>query len=350
MSGDRVSLPFDKNTFESVVILSGVEGMKNPKEYYREIWRVLKPGGKSFTFFSSKPLFLSDGTDVIKMWDTMSDEQKIWIAGSYFHYSAVGGWENIEGWDVTGSTGQEMLTFDTDKDKEGDNRLAYAVQSSKIMSTSFEDSIADIDALSTYFKNEMLSLKNMVGDDMRFTSIRLASQYFKDDKYVPTTPLPAFDKLEQIYDIIKNVKEIVIPSPVKAMLACNLLDDWDNTPAQREALSMALGQTPPSEEFWLPIAKASMQMQAKDKIYFTVDLVAKCGKAEYADKMKEIPALLSSALDSMAERFPNEEVGKLQSFVTDLVISDYLNSDQDADKILKFVKTYPVNALQKMLK
>jgi hypothetical protein len=350
LSSGSVQLPVESNSFDNVIVLSGVEGLMNPKEYYREIWRVLKPGGRSFTFFSSKPLFLSEGTDVIKMWETMTDEQKIWIAGSYFHYSALGGWENIEGWDVTGSTGKEMLAFNVTSTEGEVSRLAYAVQSTKIEFKTMEQSTEDVDALGLYFRNQMLSLKNMVGDDRKFTSIRLASRYFKNDKYVAGKPAPPLDKLEQLYEIIKGVKEIVIPSPVKAMLACMLIDEWDNTPVQREALSMALGQVPPSQDFWLPIAKASMKMPSKEKIFFTVDLVAKYGKAEYADKMRGIPSLLNEALEAVTARFPAIDIAKQQSFVTDLVISDYLNNPkQTQENILKFVKTYPLKALAKMI-
>ena len=45
-------------------------------------------------WFSSEPNLPEKSAVPIKMWATMTLEQKIWIAGSYFHYSAVDGWDH----------------------------------------------------------------------------------------------------------------------------------------------------------------------------------------------------------------------------------------------------------------
>ena len=42
----------------------------------------------------------------------MTLEQKMQIAVSYFHYSAVDGWENIEACDVIGNSGDKTVVFD----------------------------------------------------------------------------------------------------------------------------------------------------------------------------------------------------------------------------------------------
>ena len=210
LDSNAVELPFAKESFDKVVVLSGVEGLVNPKDYFREIWKVLKPGGTCFTFFSTKPMFLEEGSNVIKMWQTMSDEQKIWIAGSYFHYSAVGGWENIEGWDVTGETGSEVMEFKFNNVTEGGEvqRLAYAVQSSKIVFPTIEESSTDVESLATYFAKQMLSLKNMVRDDQRFSALRLATRYFDNGTYVPKED-PSFSSLEKIYDVLKGTRKFL---------------------------------------------------------------------------------------------------------------------------------------------
>ena len=63
-------------------------------------------------WFSSEPNLPEKSAVPIKMWATMTLEQKIWIAGSYFHYSAVDGWENIESCDVIGNSGDKNVVFD----------------------------------------------------------------------------------------------------------------------------------------------------------------------------------------------------------------------------------------------
>ena len=83
------------NTYDAVVFSAGVEALSNPREVFRDVWRVLKPQGKCIICFAGKPNV--PDLQPIKMWTTMTDEQKIWIAGSYYQYSAGEGWENIEG-------------------------------------------------------------------------------------------------------------------------------------------------------------------------------------------------------------------------------------------------------------
>lgn len=93
--GSDVAMPFDKEAFDAVVFSTAVESLVEPRDVFREIWRVLKPGGRCIVCFSGKPNI--PDLKPIKMWTTMTEEQKIWIVGSYYQYSAAEGWENIEG-------------------------------------------------------------------------------------------------------------------------------------------------------------------------------------------------------------------------------------------------------------
>ena len=91
----EVVMPFDKEAFDTVLFSTAVESLVEPRDVFREIWRVLKPGGRCIVCFSGKPNI--PDLKPIKMWTTMTEEQKIWIVGSYYQYSAAEGWENIEG-------------------------------------------------------------------------------------------------------------------------------------------------------------------------------------------------------------------------------------------------------------
>ena len=69
---------------------------------------MVKPSGICLSWFSSEPNLSEKSAVPIKMWVTIL-EQKMWIAGSYFHYSAVDGWENIEACDVIGNSGDKKI-------------------------------------------------------------------------------------------------------------------------------------------------------------------------------------------------------------------------------------------------
>ena len=74
-------LPFESDYFDQVVFSSGVEQINKPRDFFKEVWRVLKEEGRSLICFSSSPYDFIKFP--VKIWTTMSDEQKIWIAGRF---------------------------------------------------------------------------------------------------------------------------------------------------------------------------------------------------------------------------------------------------------------------------
>ena len=81
------SLPYESNSFDYIVVSSGVEGIEDPRDLFKEIWRVLKPEGRCLISFQSKPS--SSVPKPMKMWTTMTDEQKIWIAGRFILFMTI---------------------------------------------------------------------------------------------------------------------------------------------------------------------------------------------------------------------------------------------------------------------
>lgn len=81
------SLPYESNSFDYIVVSSGVEGIEDPRDLFKEIWRVLKPEGRCLISFQSKPS--SSVPKPMKMWTTMTDEQKIWIAGRFILFMTL---------------------------------------------------------------------------------------------------------------------------------------------------------------------------------------------------------------------------------------------------------------------
>ena len=99
---------------------------------FKEFWRVVKPSG--ICMLQCEHNLPEKSAVPIKMWATMTLEQKMWIAGSYFHYSAVDGWENIESCDVIGNSGDKNVVFDALVASGG----AFIVQARKIESLTDE--------------------------------------------------------------------------------------------------------------------------------------------------------------------------------------------------------------------
>lgn len=361
LDSTKVEFPYESDSFDNVIVLSGVETLANPRDYYKEVWRVLKPGGKSMTFFTRKPLLLSEGNDVTKMWTTMNDEQKIWIAGSYFHYSAVGGWENVEGYDLLGTTG-ETMEF-TSKDGKNITEVAYAVQSSKVAMLTLEDSKGSKEALREYFVSQLLLINYVDNEDAKFVSPRLATQYFGANEATQARIIADLPKLTEIYQVLSSLTIELVPRPVKAMLGCLLLSSWNGNPTQLSALRQSLGMDTAGEEFWKPISKGIGLIPPKEKIYFAADVVAKFGRDEYKDLLMACPALLDQMVATLKERFTVKteekeelkvEEAKIQMFAADMLVSDFLVDAQEGEakkaKIMKFLTSYPLQKLEKLVK
>lgn len=80
-----VRLPFADNSFDIVTNVVSVDYLTKPLEVFREMGRVLRPGGRAYMSFSNRCF----PTKVIDIWSRTSDLEHVFIVGCYFHYSGV---------------------------------------------------------------------------------------------------------------------------------------------------------------------------------------------------------------------------------------------------------------------
>lgn len=90
-------LPFEDNTFDVITNAVSVDYLNKPLEVFREMHRVLKPGGKAYMSFSNRCF----PTKAIALWTATGDPDHVWIVGSYFHYSVPGGFTDPKCADIT---------------------------------------------------------------------------------------------------------------------------------------------------------------------------------------------------------------------------------------------------------
>ncbi|CEL99344.1 unnamed protein product [Vitrella brassicaformis CCMP3155] len=87
-------LPFDDNSFDVITNVVSVDYLNKPREVFREMYRVLKPGGLAIMSFSNRCF----PTKAIAVWLQSSDLQHCGIVGSYFRYA---NFTNIQAYDVS---------------------------------------------------------------------------------------------------------------------------------------------------------------------------------------------------------------------------------------------------------
>ena len=89
-------LEFVDNSFDLITCSLSVDYLTSPLEQFRELHRVLKPGGRACMAFTNRCY----PSKVVPMWlKPFDDYRHCRIVGQYFHYS--GGWEDLSVADVS---------------------------------------------------------------------------------------------------------------------------------------------------------------------------------------------------------------------------------------------------------
>ncbi|KAK6944839.1 Methyltransferase type 11 [Dillenia turbinata] len=93
-------LPFADNSFDIITNVVSVDYLTKPLDVFKEMCRVLKPGGLAITSFSNRCFF----TKAISIWTSTGDADHVLIVGSYFHYA--GGFEPPQAVDISPNPGR----------------------------------------------------------------------------------------------------------------------------------------------------------------------------------------------------------------------------------------------------
>ena len=84
-------LPFKAGAFDAVVLTVSVQYLTSPVDVFRDVNRVLKPGGPFLVIFSSRMFF----TKAVWIWRAGTEEERMNLVASYFRYA--GNYEDIRG-------------------------------------------------------------------------------------------------------------------------------------------------------------------------------------------------------------------------------------------------------------
>ncbi|CAN8326502.1 unnamed protein product [Cochlearia groenlandica] len=93
-------LPFEDNSFQVITNVVSVDYLTKPLVVFKEMNRVLKPGGLAIMSFSNRCFF----TKAISIWTSTGDTDHALIVGSYFHYA--GGFEPPQAVDISPNPGR----------------------------------------------------------------------------------------------------------------------------------------------------------------------------------------------------------------------------------------------------
>nr|AFK34232.1 unknown [Medicago truncatula] len=93
-------LSFEDNSFDVITNVVSVDYLTKPLDIFKEMNRILKPGGLAIMSFSNRCFF----TKAISIWTSTGDADHVMIVGSYFHYA--GGFEPPQAVDIFPNPGR----------------------------------------------------------------------------------------------------------------------------------------------------------------------------------------------------------------------------------------------------
>ncbi|KAJ8750748.1 hypothetical protein K2173_015929 [Erythroxylum novogranatense] len=93
-------LPFEDDSFDVITNVVSVDYLTKPLDIFKEMSRILKPGGLAIMSFSNRCFW----TKAISIWTSTGDADHALIVGSYFHYA--GGFEAPQAVDISPNPGR----------------------------------------------------------------------------------------------------------------------------------------------------------------------------------------------------------------------------------------------------
>lgn len=93
-------LPFEDHSFDIITNVVSVDYITKPLDVFKEMSRILKPGGLAIMSFSNRCFW----TKAISIWTSTGDADHALIIGSYFHYA--GGFEPPQAVDISPNPGR----------------------------------------------------------------------------------------------------------------------------------------------------------------------------------------------------------------------------------------------------
>eukprot|EP00613_Pedinella_sp_CCMP2098_P059065 CAMPEP_0171861104 /NCGR_PEP_ID=MMETSP0992-20121227/26882_1 /TAXON_ID=483369 /ORGANISM="non described non described, Strain CCMP2098" /LENGTH=604 /DNA_ID=CAMNT_0012483059 /DNA_START=8 /DNA_END=1820 /DNA_ORIENTATION=+ len=352
-----LKLPFEDASFDAVVCVNTMEYLTDARAVFREVYRVLKPGGVCEVLFLSQGSYEGGEEATAKYWGEFTDAQKMYVAGTFFQFTS-GGWSQLKGYDLsTISKPQEaeeeknpLVAFfkgDKEDEKNADDKGLFAVSSVKAAKPP-----ADASPMRR-MQAGLWEEYSLLPDERRLCCERLYAQYQSlkaaGDEAGSEACVNGAEELGTLYDILEPMSK-ALPVPIRALLASNIAPALASPDSDREAVLAALkeglGLTPPQDAFWKPLGEMTSELIAEDKIWLLVDFVPLFGKKEEGggsstrkQRLAEFPVALKAALECLDARFGEEdpvELGDKQLLAVELALTDFLLSPDDGESVESF--------------
>ena len=231
------------DTFDVILIANTIEFLTSPREVFKTCWKALKPGGIMMVAFSEREAMKGKFGDAqTKMWRGYNDDQHMWMAGSFFQFSAGDGWERLKGFDISPESAKKTddQNFFSKLTDQGKNNNMFVCQATK---AAVEVTI-DAENPEKSFSSLMWMTPTMESRDKMLIAPRLARafKYFKADPERQQSIQENVETLPDIYTALIKMDQFSFPFALQATLAADLVTDPDFTANEAQMTALKMGK------------------------------------------------------------------------------------------------------------
>ncbi len=173
-----------------------------------------------------------------KMWRDMTDDQHMWICGSFFQFSASEGWENLKGFDISPEEAKkEEGILAALSPKKGMNM--YVVQATKAQ----QDDSINPENPEKSFSSNMWLLPTLEERDKQLLAPRLARAYDATKSERDTDAMANNVKqLPKVYESLIKMDQFAFTFGMQAQLATDLISDPDFNGNDEQITALKMGK------------------------------------------------------------------------------------------------------------
>jgi len=317
--------------FDAVIMANTIDFLNHPREVFRSSWRALKPGGIMIVPFLAKDAYPEKFDEAFtKQWRDMTDDQHMWVAGSFFQFSAGEGWEGLQGFDISPENARKedpsnplaKLQQNKDDDKPCG---AFVVQARK---KSTPEEVDEADGVEGFIKSRMWMLPTLEDRDKKLVAPRLARAYESLDEEDQDRMVQHLGSLPKIYASLIKMDQFAFTFSMQAQLAADLVGDpdFEGNDAQVNNMKMGLGLRKPSANFWAPVGRLTAAMAPEDKVNLLAYIVPRFGSGD--DVQEEALEAFVSGLEPtfavIRSKCPSMKESDVQLLGSELLASEVL--------------------------
>lgn len=228
--------------FDAIIMTNTIDFLTHPREVHRTAWQLLKPGGIMLVAFTSKKAYPQKFERAqTKMWRDFNDDQHMWIAGSFFQFSAGDGWENLLGFNISPESAKNNLEKSGPLDffKKGKENNMYVVQATK----GVQDEDIDEENPGRSIKSKMWMMPTLEDRDKQLVVPRLTKGYMTaTGNQRKKAVADHIALLPKIYEALIKMDSFAFTFSMQSQLAADLVMDPDFNGSEEQINALKQGK------------------------------------------------------------------------------------------------------------